>query len=340
MQLNLTGRSVLVLDGSAPAAVTVSALLHRRALVTVAAPAVCAALEDLALRGRLTWVTTPVDESRFDVVLRTVAPSEAGAPAAVRTAGHVTLVGAGPGDPGLVTVAGRAAVKQADVILTDRLAPWEALKWARPDAEIIDVTKVPYGRSTSQEQINALLVEHARAGRHVVRFKGGDSYVFGRGFEEVTACAEAGVPTTVIPGVTSSIAAPELAGIPVTHRGLVQGFTVISGHVPPGHPDSSIDYAALARTGTTLVVLMGMRNLAAIADALVAAGLDRNTPCAVVADAASAGQRVLRSTLADVVADTAEAGIGAPAVTVIGHVVALGPAAVQAVATASRCSDT
>lgn len=226
------------------------------------------------------------------------------------------------------------------MILTDRLAPWEALKWARPDAEIIDVTKVPYGRSTSQEQINALLVEHARAGRHVVRFKGGDSYVFGRGFEEVTACAEAGVPTTVIPGVTSSIAAPELAGIPVTHRGLVQGFTVISGHVPPGHPDSSIDYAALARTGTTLVVLMGMRNLAAIADALVAAGLDRNTPCAVVADAASAGQRVLRSTLADVVADTAEAGIGAPAVTVIGHVVALGPAAVQAVATASRCSDT
>ncbi|MFG1719044.1 uroporphyrinogen-III C-methyltransferase [Micromonospora chalcea] len=340
MQLNLTGRSVLVLDGSAPAAVTVSALLHKRALVTVAAPAVCAALEDLALRGRLTWVTTPVDESRFDVVLRTVAPSEAGAPAAVRTAGHVTLVGAGPGDPGLVTVAGRAAVKQADVILTDRLAPWEALKWARPDAEIIDVTKIPYGRSTSQEQINALLVEHARAGRHVVRFKGGDSYVFGRGFEEVTACAEAGVPTTVIPGVTSSIAAPELAGIPVTHRGLVQGFTVISGHVPPGHPDSSIDYAALARTGTTLVVLMGMRNLAAIADALVAAGLDRNTPCAVVADAASAGQRVLRSTLADVVADIAEAGIGAPAVTVIGHVVALGPAAVQAVATASRCSDT
>lgn len=340
MQLNLTGRSVLVLDGSAPAAVTVSALLHKRALVTVAAPAVCAALEDLALRGRLTWVTTPVDESRFDVVLRTVAPSEAGSAAAVRTAGHVTLVGAGPGDPGLVTVAGRAAVKQADVILTDRLAPWEALKWARPDAEIIDVTKVPYGRSTSQEQINALLVEHARAGRHVVRFKGGDSYVFGRGFEEVTACAEAGVPTTVIPGVTSSIAAPELAGIPVTHRGLVQGFTVISGHVPPGHPDSSIDYAALARTGTTLVVLMGMRNLAAIADALVAAGLDRDTPCAVVADAASAGQRVLRSTLADVVADTAEAGIGAPAVTVIGHVVALGPAAVQAVATASRCSDT
>ncbi|MBC8990832.1 uroporphyrinogen-III C-methyltransferase [Micromonospora chalcea] len=340
MQLNLTGRSVLVLDGSAPAAVTVSALLHKRALVTVAAPAVCAALEDLALRGRLTWVTTPVDESRFDVVLRTVAPSEAGSAAAVRTAGHVTLVGAGPGDPGLVTVAGRAAVKQADVILTDRLAPWEALKWARPGAEIIDVTKIPYGRSTSQEQINALLVEHARAGRHVVRFKGGDSYVFGRGFEEVTACAEAGVPTTVIPGVTSSIAAPELAGIPVTHRGLVQGFTVISGHVPPGHPDSSIDYAALARTGTTLVVLMGMRNLAAIADALVAAGLDRNTPCAVVADAASAGQRVLRSTLADVVADTAEAGIGAPAVTVIGHVVALGPAAVQAVATASRCSDT
>ncbi|MEE3920340.1 uroporphyrinogen-III C-methyltransferase [Micromonospora sp. BRA006-A] len=339
MQLNLTGRSVLVLDGSAPAAVTVSALLHERALVTVAAPAVCAALEDLALRGRLTWVTTPVDETGSTSCCVPSHPRRPGRrqrserPDASRWSAPARAIRAGHRR--------RTRGRQAGRRDPHRPArPVEALKWARPDAEIIDVTKIPYGRSTSQEQINALLVEHARAGRHVVRFKGGDSYVFGRGFEEVTACAEAGVPTTVIPGVTSSIAAPELAGIPVTHRGLVQGFTVISGHVPPGHPDSSIDYAALARTGTTLVVLMGMRNLAAIADALVAAGLDRNTPCAVVADAASAGQRVLRSTLADVVADTAEAGIGAPAVTVIGHVVALGPAAVQAVATASRCSDT
>lgn len=339
MQLNLTGRSVLVLDGSPHAAVTIGALLRERALVTVAAPAVCAALEDLAHRRRLDWVTTPVDESRFDVVIRTFAPPAAGAPAPPGRAGHVTLVGAGPGDPGLVTVAGRAAVEQADVIVADRLAPWQALVWARPDAEIIDVTKIPYGRSTSQDEINALLVEHARAGRHVVRLKGGDSYVFGRGFEEVTACAEAGVATTVIPGVTSGVAAPELAGIPVTHRGLVQGFTVVSGHVPPGHPGSSIDYAALARTGTTIVVLMGMRHLAAIADALTTAGLGRTTPCAVVADAGQAGQRVLRSTLADVAADVTAAGIGAPAVTVIGAVAALGPAATRAVAAASLRSD-
>lgn len=324
MELNVAGRSVLVLDGSEPAVPTVAALLRDGAKVTVAAPAVCTAIQDLAERGRLDWTTGPVDESAHDVVLRAVAREEA-RPAAPTGGGRVTLVGAGPGDPGLVTVAGRAAIEAADVIVADRLAPWESVAWARPDVEVVDVSKIPFGRSTSQDEINRVLVEHAQAGKHVVRLKGGDSFVFGRGFEEVQACALAGVPTTVVPGVTSSVAGPELAGIPVTHRGLVQGFTVVSGHVPPGHPDSTLDYAALARSGTTLVVLMGVRTLPAIVDALVDGGLGPDTPCALVADASLASQRVVRSTLADAVADATAAGVGAPAVAVIGHVAALEP---------------
>lgn len=324
MHLNATGLSVLVLEGAEHAVPTVASLLGDGASVTVRAPSVCTALEDLAQRGHLRWTRDEVDEGSFDLVVRhlarPVARESAGA-----TTGRVTLVGAGPGDPGLVTVAGRAAIETADVVVADRLAPWEALAWAPAHAEVVDVSKIPFGRSTSQDEINRILVDHATAGRHVVRLKGGDSYVFGRGFEEVQACAAAGIASTVIPGVTSSVAAPELAGVPVTHRGLVQGFTVISGHVPPGHPDSTIDYAALARSGTTLVVLMGVRTLPAITEALLDAGLDGGTPCALVADASLAGQRSLRTTLAKAASDAATAGIGAPAVAVIGHVAALEP---------------
>ncbi|WP_415003588.1 uroporphyrinogen-III C-methyltransferase [Aeromicrobium sp.] len=248
-----------------------------------------------------------------------------GSPESTRSAegGTVTLVGGGPADPGLLTVAGQAALAEADVVVTDRLAPLAALDSLPPHVEIIDVAKIPHGRSTSQETINALLVEHARAGRRVVRLKGGDSFVFGRGHEEVEACREAGVPTRVIPGVTSAISAPELAGIPVTHRGVSQGFTVVSGHVPPGHPDSTVDWAALARSGTTLVVLMGIRTLAAITAALVDAGLDPATPAAVVADAARPSQRTVRATVGDLAARVVAEQIGAPAVVVIGPVAAL-----------------
>ncbi|MEJ7635103.1 uroporphyrinogen-III C-methyltransferase [Aeromicrobium sp.] len=235
--------------------------------------------------------------------------------------GSVTLVGGGPGDPGLVTVAGREAIERADVIVTDRLAPLAALAWAGSDAEIIDVAKIPGGRSTSQDEINQLLVEHAKSGRHVVRFKGGDNFVFGRGSEELLACLEAGVEARVIPGVTSAIAAPAMAGIPVTHRGLTQGFTVISGHVPPGHNDSTLDYAALAASGTTIVILMGVRTLSAICAALVEGGLDPETPAAVVADGTMPSQRVVRATVATI--DVAAADLGAPAVAVIGPVAAI-----------------
>ena len=237
--------------------------------------------------------------------------------------GVVTLVSGGPGDAGLVTVAGRDAIAAADVILTDRLVPKAALAWARPDAEIIDVAKVPGGRSTDQHEINRMLIEHAKAGHDVVRFKGGDAFVFGRGGEELVACADAGIEARVIPGVSSATAVPALAGIPLTHRGLVQAFTVVSGHVPPGHPDSTVDWAALARSGSTLVVLMGVRTLPSIAAALVDGGLDPSTPAAVVADGTLPHQRVVRADVATIATAAREAGIGAPAVTVIGDVAAL-----------------
>lgn len=232
--------------------------------------------------------------------------------------GTVVLVGGGPGDEGLMTVAGRAAVEQADVLLVDHLAPAGALAWARPDAEIIDVAKLPRGAFTSQERINELLVEHARADRRVVRLKGGDGFVFGRGMEELLACSEAGVPVRVVPGVSSAIAVPALAGIPVTHRGVVQGFTVISGHVPPDHPDSTIDYAALVASGTTLVVLMGVANLPSIVAALLGHGMDPATSAAVVARGGHPDQQVFGARLSDIAAVAAAAG--PPAIAVIGDV--------------------
>jgi uroporphyrin-III C-methyltransferase len=237
--------------------------------------------------------------------------------------GVVTLVGGGPGDAGLVTVAGRDAIAAADVILTDRLVPRAALEWARPGAEIIDVAKVPGGRSTEQEEINRLLIEHAKAGNDVVRFKGGDSFVFGRGGEELVACADAGIEARVIPGVSSATAVPAVAGIPLTHRGLTQAFTVVSGHVPPGHPDSTVDWAALARSGSTLVVLMGVRTLPLITAALLDGGLAPSTPAAVVADGALPSQRVIRADVTTIATAAHEAGVGPPAVTVIGDVAAL-----------------
>ncbi len=239
--------------------------------------------------------------------------------------GRVVLVGGGPGDPGLLTVAGRDAVRAADVLLVDRLAPLAVLAETRAGAEVIDVSKIPRGRFTPQEEINRLLVERAAAGRNVVRLKGGDSFVFGRGGEEWAACAAAGIPVTVIPGVSASLAAPALAGIPVTHRTMTQGFTVVSGHVPPGDPASTLDWSALARSGTTLILLMAVKNLPAITAELLADGLAPDTPAATVADAGSSRQRAVRSDLSGIAAATADAGIGAPAVTVIGAVAGFDP---------------
>ena len=159
--------------------------------------------------------------------------------------------------------------------IPDGLAPLAVLDGLREGVEIIDVSKIPRGRFTPQEEINDILVSRARQGRVVVRLKGGDSFVFGRGMEEVIACEEAGVPVQVIPGVSSATAAPELAGIPLTHRGISQGFTVVSGHAAPGDPRGTLDWQALARGGTTLVILMGAATLVSIVGALVDAGRDR-----------------------------------------------------------------
>jgi uroporphyrin-III C-methyltransferase/precorrin-2 dehydrogenase/sirohydrochlorin ferrochelatase len=233
----------------------------------------------------------------------------------------VALVGAGPGDPELITVKGRRLLAAADVVVADRLVPGLLLGDLRPDVEFVDAAKIPYGPSRAQEEINRILVERALEGKFVVRLKGGDPYVFGRGGEEALACAAAGVPVLVVPGVTSSIAAPALAGIPVTHRGVAHEFTVVSGHVGPDSEQSLVDGPALGRLRGTIVVMMGLKNLPAIAARLIAEGRSAGTPVAVVQEGSTAHQRSLRSTLGAVAADVAVAGLRPPATVVIGDVV-------------------
>ncbi|CAA9353796.1 MAG: Precorrin-2 oxidase @ Sirohydrochlorin ferrochelatase activity of CysG / Uroporphyrinogen-III methyltransferase [uncultured Nocardioidaceae bacterium] len=233
----------------------------------------------------------------------------------------VVLVGGGPGDPELITLAGRRALAEADVVVADRLAPRELLSELPATVELVDAAKLPRGRSTTQEVINEVLVDRARAGQRVVRLKGGDSFVFGRGSEEWQACAAAGVPVTVIPGLTSAVAVPGLAGIPVTHRGVAHEFTVVSGHVPPGDPRSLVEWPALARLRGTLVLLMAVDNLAAIADVLMQHGRVAETPVALVQEGSLAAQRVVRSRLDRVVQDAGHAQVRPPAVVVVGPVV-------------------
>ncbi|MER5335944.1 uroporphyrinogen-III C-methyltransferase [Micromonospora sp. NPDC002717] len=235
--------------------------------------------------------------------------------------GRVALVGAGPGDPELITVKGWRLLTEADVVVADRLVPGLLLDELRADVELVDASKIPYGPSRAQEEINRILVDRALAGKAVVRLKGGDPYVFGRGGEELLACAAAGVPVTVVPGVTSSIAAPAAAGIPVTHRAVAHEFTVVSGHVAPDSPASLVRWDALAGLRGTLVVLMGLKNLAAITATLVARGRPAETPAAVVQEATTGSQRVLRSTLGAVAADVVAADLRPPAVVVVGDVV-------------------
>lgn len=328
--LSFTGLSVLVARIAPHSVVTVHALLRAGARVTVAADLddLPTSLRDLAER-RLVTLDAEADQAAYDVVLRadvSAVPAhqpERQGDEGGRPVGTVTLLGGGLGDPGLLTVAGLEAIREADVIVHDRLAPLSALRHAGDHVEVVDVGKIPRGDFTPQERINEVLVEHALAGRNVLRLKGGDNFVFGRGGEEAEACAAHGVPVVVIPGISSSIAAPALAGIPVTHRTLVQGFTVVSGHVPPGDPRSTLDWGSIARSHTTVVVLMGVATLGAIADTLVAEGMAATTPAAVVADAGLPSMRTARATLADIDATARRAGLGAPAVAVIGDVAAL-----------------
>jgi uroporphyrin-III C-methyltransferase / precorrin-2 dehydrogenase / sirohydrochlorin ferrochelatase len=233
----------------------------------------------------------------------------------------VVLVGGGPGDPELMTVAGRKALMEADVVVADRLAPRDLLGELPSTTELIDVAKIPRGRNASQEAINRVIVERALAGKRVVRFKGGDSFVFGRGFEEVLACREAGVPVTVIPGLTSPIAVPAVAGIPVTHRGVAHDFTVISGHLPPGHSGSLVDWDVIARLTGTLVLMMAVENAPAIAEVLVAGGRDPSTPVAVVCDGTMAAERTVLATLGTLADELVAQAVRAPAIIVVGEVV-------------------
>ncbi|MFE7504958.1 uroporphyrinogen-III C-methyltransferase [Promicromonospora sp. NPDC057488] len=260
------------------------------------------------------------------------------------TTGRVTLVGGGPGAVDLLTVRAWRALQAADVVVADRLGPVEILAELPPHVRVVDVGKEPGRHPVPQERINELLVEHARAGAHVVRLKGGDPFVLGRGGEEVLACVAAGVPVEVVPGITSAVAVPGLAGIPLTHRGVTTGFHVVSGHCATGSAvdvsdaqvprgthmsDTSgpLDAAALScvRDGTaTLVVLMGVRSLGAIVAQSLAAGADPGTPVAMVENGSTPEQRVTRARLDEAAAVAAARGVRSPAVVVIGRVAAAG----------------
>lgn len=233
----------------------------------------------------------------------------------------VVLVGGGPGDPELMSVAGRKALMEADVVVADRLAPRELLGELPADVELIDVAKLPRGRSAQQEEINRVLVERALEGKCVVRFKGGDNFVFGRGYEEVQACREAGVPVTVIPGLTSPIAVPAVAGIPVTHRGVAHEFTVVSGHLAPGDPESLVDWRALGGLTGTIVLMMAVQNAPAIAAALVEGGRPASTPVAIVCDGTMPGERTVLATLGTLHQQIAAELVRPPAIIVVGEVV-------------------
>jgi uroporphyrinogen III methyltransferase/synthase len=237
--------------------------------------------------------------------------------------GFVSLIGAGPGDPGLLTLHGARALAAADVVIYDYLSNPLLLDHARPGAERIYVGKMAGQHTLSQEEIDALLVERALAGQRVARLKGGDPFVFGRGGEEALALLEAGIPFEVIPGVTSAVAAPAYAGIPVTHRGLASSFAVITGHEDPGKDESAIDWAHLANGVDTLVFLMGVGNLPQIVEQLVAHGRPASTPVALVRWGTMPAQETVTGTLADIVTRVESAGLRPPAVIVVGEVVAL-----------------
>lgn len=354
VDLPVAGRAVTVMGSSGRAMATTGSLVDAGAVVTVVSPDPTPYLCDLAARGLITmrrraFTGTDVDEAALVFARTGVAASDASiaahahrrgvfcihdeptpAPPSSSTdarprVGRVILVGGGPGDPGLLTVAGRNALARADVIVADRLAPVSVFGAVAPHALVVDASKIPGGRRMEQSEINSHLIDHALAGKTVVRLKGGDGFVFGRGGEEVDECVRAGIAVDVIPGVSSAIAAPAAAMIPVTHRGLTQGFTVISGHVPPEHPDSAVNYSALAQANTTIVLMMAVANLAPITAALIEAGMSIHTPAAMIADGCLSSQRETRATLGTIAAAAKAAGIGPPATTVIGAVAGFVP---------------
>ena len=241
------------------------------------------------------------------------------------TKGHITLVGGGPGAWDLLTIRGLRALEAADVILADHLGPAAELEdfLDLTGKEVVDVAKLPYVRQVAQERINEMLVSYAREGKQVVRLKGGDPYVFGRGFEELQACAAAGLECSVIPGVTSAVSVPAAANVPVTQRGVTHAFTVVSGHLPPEHPKSLVDWSALAQVGGTIVVVMGVRNVRAIVEKLLEASLSPDTPAAVIQEGETDAQRVFFATAATLPDVMENNDVTSPAVYVFGEVAGL-----------------
>ena len=234
------------------------------------------------------------------------------------SSGLVSIIGAGPGDPELITVKGLDRLRRADVVLYDRLVAPQLLDEIDPLSEAIDVGKAPAKQRFPQSEINAMLIEKARQGKHVARLKGGDPFVFGRGGEECLALADAGIPYEVIPGVSSAIAVPAYAGIPVTHRGITTAFTVIAGNT--GGSESELDWAAISKSGT-LVFLMGVAHLPEIRSQLLAHGMSGDMPVAVIQSGATAEQIVVVGTLENILEKTRD--ISPPATIVVGQVVNL-----------------
>jgi len=232
--------------------------------------------------------------------------------------GIVYIIGAGPGDPGLITVKGLERLRQADVVLYDRLIPQELLSEVSPHAELIDVGKEPKRHRRSQDEINALLIEKAGQGKSVARLKGGDPFVFGRGGEECQALAQAGIPYEVIPGVSSVIAVPAYAGIPVTQRNVTTSFTVIAGHT--GGAEADVDWASIPRNGT-IIFVMGVEHMPQIVLELISRGFSPETPAAVIEKGTTPNQVVVTATLADIVEKAAH--LQPPSILIVGEVVRL-----------------
>jgi uroporphyrinogen III methyltransferase/synthase len=253
------------------------------------------------------------------------APAEAGDGSATQAPGRVYFVGAGPGDPGLLTARSLELIASADVILYDRLIPSAALAGARTDAELRYVGKEGGGPFVPQDQIEALILERARAGRSVVRLKGGDPFVFGRGGEEAQAMLAAGIAFEIVPGVTSGIAAAAYAGIPATHRGHASAVALVTAHEDPSREESALDWAALAAFPGTLIFYMGVRQLETIAARLIGAGRPSDEPAAIIERGTLPEQRVVHATLETIAMRAAAVKIKAPAITVVGEVAALGP---------------
>ena len=237
--------------------------------------------------------------------------------------GIVYLVGAGPGDPDLISVKGLRLLRRADVVVYDRLIPCELLSETQPETELIDAGKQPTRHRLAQADINAILIDRARAGNTVLRLKGGDPLIFGRGGEEALACREQGIRFEIVPGISSAFAVPAYAGIPLTHRHVSSSFTVITGHEDPAKPESSVNYKALANLGGTIVIMMGVNRLGDITRQLLSHGMAGEIPAAIIEWGATPRQRTRVGSLDTIAGIALEADIQPPAITVVGAVVGL-----------------